>query len=507
MIKKALDWAGYVGLVALAGGVVLPFARPDLAQYRGFVLLGGVLLVAASLLARIEDYRAFFGARTTRYGVNAAVMVLLVLGVSTIVQALSYQHNWRWDLTEGKRFSLSPQTVKLLQGLTADVNVVGFYRSDQPGKRVAEDLFKQYARYAKGRFTWRTVDPDREPGLARRYGIETYGTIVLESGAKSEKVLDAEEEKLTNGLVKVTRAGKRVVYVVQGHGESELTNTDRPGFSDAKGALERSNYEVKPLVLVREGKVPDDAAVVILPGPRNDLFQPELDALDAYVGRGGKLLVMANPFQNEGLRKYLQKYGFVLDDDLVVESSVVGQLMGVGPEVVVIQQYERHPITKDLGGVMTIFPIARSISQAKPQPKGIGFEPLVRTSSASWGETNRDQLQRGVVKPDPEDPKGPLTVAAVATKDKARLVVYGTSNVASNQFLNLQGNRDFFLNTVSWLAEQEDQISIRPKDARQTPVFLNANQAQVVFLLPVVVLPGLVLVGGVVAVVRRRAAK
>ena len=110
-----------------------------------------------------------------------------------------------------------------------------------------------------------------------------------------------------------------------------------------------------------------------------------------------------------------------------------------------------------------------------------------------------------MAKPDPADPKGPLTVAAVARKDKARIVVYGTSNLASNQFLNLQGNRDFFLNTVSWLAEEEDQISIRPKDAKQTPVFLNANQAQLVFLLPVVVVPGLVLLGGIVAVVRRRA--
>ncbi len=507
MIRKVLDWAGYAGLAALAAGVILPFARPDLAQYRGFLIIGGVLLVAASLLARIEDYRAFFGARTTRYGVNAAVMILLVLGVTTLVQALSYQHTWRWDLTETKRFSLSPQTIQLLRGLKAEVNAVGFFRSDQPGKRVAEDLFKQYARYSNGRFTWRTVDPDREPGLAKRYGIESYGTIVLEVGAKSEKVLEPEEEKLTNGLVKVTRAGKRIVYVVQGHGEHELGNTDRPGFSEAKSALERTNYDVKPLALAREAKIPDDASVLILPGPRNDLFQPELDAVDAYLGRGGKLLVMVNPFQNEGLRKYLEKYGFVLDNDLVVESNPIGRLFGIGPEVPIVQQYERHPITRDLAGVSTLFPLTRSISQAKIPPKGVSFDPIARTSQGSWGETNREELQRGVAKPDPQDPKGPLTVAAVATKDKARLVVYGTSNLAANQFLNLQGNRDFFLNTVSWLAEEEDQISIRPKDAKQTPVFLNSNQAQLVFLLPVLVLPGLVLVGGIVAVVRRRAAK
>src|SRR5205085_844077 len=175
--------------------------------------------------------------------------------------------------------------------------------------------FKQYARHAGGKFTWRGVDPDREPGLARRYGVESYGTIVLETKERSEKVTDAEEEKLTNGLVKLTRQGKRVIYVVQGHGEHELTNTDRPGFSEAKTAMERANYDVKPLVLARAAQIPDDAAVVVLAGPRTQLLPPELGTLDAYLGRGGKLLAMADPVilatsPADPLKAYLEKYVF-----------------------------------------------------------------------------------------------------------------------------------------------------------------------------------------------------
>ncbi len=490
MIRRLLDWGGYAGLAVLVVAAILPFLRPDWMRFRWTLVAAGVLLVLASLLARIDDFRGLVGRRTMRYGVNTAVAVALVLGATVVVQALSFRHSARLDLTENKRFSLSPQTVQLLGGLKTEVNAVAFYRSDQPGKRVAEDLLKQYARYSNGKLTWKSVDPDREPGLARRYGVESYGTIVLETKAKSEKVLDAEEEKLTNGLVKVTREGKRVVYVVQGHGEAELGNTDRPGFSEAKSAMEKANYDVKPLVLARAGKVPDDSVVVILAGPRNDLFPPELEAIDAYLGRGGKVLAMANPFQNEGLKKYLVKYGFQLDDDLVVEQNPIGRLFGIGPEVPIVQ----------------LFPLTRSITALKTPPKGVNVQSLARTSPESWGETNRADLQRGVAQPDAQDLRGPLTVAAVATIDKARMVVYGTSNIAANQFLNIQGNRDFFLNTVSWLAEEEDQISIRPKDVKQTPVFMSSNQAQAVFLLPVVVLPALVLVGGIVAVVRRRAA-
>jgi ABC-type uncharacterized transport system involved in gliding motility auxiliary subunit len=517
-MKRWLDWGGYAGIVCLAVLAVLNWSPPPfMTGPRGVwiwwaLLVAGVVLVLLSLLVHARSLGGLFGGRTARYGLNTTVMVLLLLAIVGIVETVSARHNRRLDLTENKRHSLSPQTIQLLRDLKIDVNAIAFFRSDQPGKRVAEDLFKQYVRYGGARFTWRVVDPDREPGLARRYAVESYGTVVLETKDRSEKVTDAEEEKLTNGLVKLTREGKRVVYVVQGHGEHELTGTDRSGFSEAKTAMERANYDVKPLPLARQGKVPDDAAVVLIPGPRTELLQPELDALDAYVARSGKLLVMVNPTilggsQSEALRRALGKYGFELGDNLVIEVNPIGRLFGIGPEVPIIQQYEGHSITRDLTGISILFPLTRTVAGVKTPPAGVVVQPLVRTSPESWGETDRASLQAGQVKADPQDPKGPLAVAAVATKDKARVVVYGTSSLASNQFLNLQGNRDFFLNTVSWLAEQEDLISIRPKDSRQTPVFLTSQQAQAVFLIPVVLLPGLVLAGGVFTFARRRAAK
>jgi ABC-type uncharacterized transport system involved in gliding motility auxiliary subunit len=511
-MQRLSDWAFYIGLICLGAAVVQQLALPAYGRFWWPLVAAGIVLVVISALPRLADARRSLGTRTVRYGLQSALSILLVIGLIGFVEALSVRHSKRFDLTETKRHSLSPQTINLLKGLKTDVNAVGFFRSDQPGKRVAEDLFKQYAGYSAGKFTWKVVDPDRDPQLARRYGVESYGTIVLETKNRSEKVNDAEEEKLTNGLVKLTREGKRVVYVLQGHGEHELANTERQGFSEAKGALERANYEVKPLALAREGKIADDAGVVIMPGPRTELFPPELDALDGYLGRGGKVLAMVDPpfpqrVQDASMKKLLAKWGVMLADNLIVELSPIGRLFGIGPEVPIIQQYEPHAITRDLAGITTLFPITRSLDVAKPAPAGVNVTPLARTSPESWGETDRQALEQGSAKPDPQDPKGPLSVAVVATKDKARLVVYGTSNLATNQFLNLQGNRDFFLNTVSWLAEEEDQISVRPKDSRQNPIFLSARQGQLVFWLPVVVLPGLVLAGGVIALVRRRSAK
>jgi len=514
MLRRLADWAFYPGIVLLAAALVQQWAFPTrFSRLWWPVVIAGLVLIAVSLVPRLFDARGAFTHRTVRYGINTAVTVILVIGVITVVEAISFRHNARVDLTENRRHSVSPQTIQLLKGLKTKVTAVAFYRGDQPGKRLIEDLFKQYARYAGANFSWKVVDPDRDPALARALGVENYGTTVLEAKGRTEKVQDADqEEKLTNALLKVTREGKRVVYVLQGHGEADLANTDRPGFSEAKTALEKANYDVKPLALARQGKVPDDAAVVVVAGPRADLFAPEIDALDGYVGRGGKLLAMVNPpfpekSQPESLRKLLNRYGLGLDDDLVIELNPIGQVFGIGPQVPIVQQYEPHPITRDMAGLTTLFPLSRSIAVAKTPPTGVTILPLAKTTPDSWGETDRAALEQGQAKPDPQDPKGPLTLAAVATKDKSRIVLYGTANLATNQFLNVQGNRDFFLNTVSWLAEEEDQISIRPKDPRQTPVFLTSQQEQAVKWLSLGILPGIFVVAGVVAVARRRAAK
>jgi ABC-type uncharacterized transport system involved in gliding motility auxiliary subunit len=512
-VKQIGDWAGTLGALLLLAAAVLWLGKPEWEMARAVSALAGAVGLLGALYVNFGRLRAVFARRSARYGANALLMILLLLGILALVEAVSYRHNYRLDLTENRRHSLSPQTLKILQSLQADVTATGFFRGDLPGKRGAEDLLRQYESHSGGKFRWKSVDPDREPGLAKRYGVESYGTVVLDTKTKSEKLLDTSEEKLTNGLVMVTREGKRVVYVVKGHGEHEVSNTDRAGFSEARTALEKANYEVKELLPVREAKIPDDAALVILPGPKNDLLPAELALLDAYIARGGKVFFMVNPYQAEGLKAYLAKYGIALGNDLVIDR--LSRAFGGDFVVPAVFQYEPHPITRDFGTTLTFFPLTRSVDvQVKP-PRGVTAQRLAKSGPGSWAETNRSELDRGEVTMDQTDRPGPIPVAAVATVDapnppegrkdaKARVVAFGTSALASNQFLNVQGNRDLFLNTVSWLAEEEELIAIRPKDPKQTPVFLTATQGRLVFLVSVVLLPAAAMVGGISVALRRR---
>jgi ABC-type uncharacterized transport system involved in gliding motility auxiliary subunit len=198
----------------------------------------------------------------------------------------------------------------------------------------------------------------------------------------------------------------------------------------------------------------------------------------------------------------------------------------------VVMAYERHAITKELGNVMTMFPMVRSVQVAKELPPGITGQGLAMTSAESWAETDLKALKEGRSAFDPDsDRRGPIGIAAVATistdktgtsasspessepteKEKsaapraARLVVFGDSEFANNNLFPVQGNGNLFLNTVSWLAEEEDLIAIRPrKGGGSGPIMLTAAQAPLIFWLPVVLLPLGVLGSGAVVFMRRK---
>jgi len=466
--------------------------------------------------------------RRTAYGVNTALAVLLLLAIVALVEALSYSHNRRFDLTEGKRQSLSDQSVKVLRGLAKPVKAVGFSAPDRGDRAFLEDLFRLYA-YHSDQFTFELIDLDRSPATAKRYGVSTPNTVVIESGAREEKILLPTEEKLTNALLKLTREGKRVVYFLQGHGEGEVSNTDRPGFSQARDAIQGANYGVKELLLLREKDVPENAAVLVVAGPKRDPLPSELTALERYVQRGGKLLVLLDPDQAPALGKFLEKYGIRPGQDVIVDR--LSRVLGGDYLIPVVTQYESHPITREFT-LASFFPFARTVDALPGPPQGVTVQVLARTGEGSWAETDRETLKLGQARFDPgKDRRGPVPVGAVATVEgkppakkgdakpaagpesepagprKARIVAYGTAAFAANNYLNLSGNKDLFLNSISWLAEEEDLISIRPREAKSTPVILTARQGQAAFWVGVLLPPAVVLLAGVGVGIRRRRAR
>src|SRR5215475_5894924 len=252
--------------------------------------------------------RQAFNLRALKYGSHASLFTVIVLAVLLLAYSLAMKHNQRFDVTQAKRFTLAEQSIKLLQGLQHPIKVLGFYSLAERERETFTDLMKQYTQHTD-KLSYEVIDPDRQPAIAKQYDITAYNTVVVEGNGKKEKITRVEEAALTNAILKVTRTTKKVVYFVTGHGEPSLTDSDRAGYSVAKQALEEQNYTVQELVLARQPQVPDDAAVVIVAGPRRDLLESETEALSAFLGRGGHLFVMLDPETVPDLVAFVKRYG------------------------------------------------------------------------------------------------------------------------------------------------------------------------------------------------------
>jgi ABC-type uncharacterized transport system involved in gliding motility auxiliary subunit len=259
-------------------------------------------------------------------------------------------------------------------------------------------------------------------------------------------------------------------------------------------------------------QMPADCAVLIVAGPKSDFLSPEIDLLEDYLKNNGALLFLIEPDPKVKLpriKKFLEKYGAKVEDDIIIDP--LSRIFGGDYFVPLVSEYPFHEITRDFR-IATFFPTVRSLSLVSPKPEGCHVRYLAKTHSSSWGEKDFLSIQRRRAKRDEEDRKGPLPVALTVDIDKierkevkAKIAIFGDSDFITNANLNTSGNKDLFLNTLSWLAEEEDLISIRPKERTHQPLSLSLVEGRILFWIPLVILPAFVLFGGIgICVLRRR---
>ena len=292
---------GLLGLLLLAFGFVatafVEFPARDPFVLVNLVLGAGLLLL--TLVFGLDNLRGLLGQRSTRYGASAAVYSALFVALLVGLNYLGIRHHHRWDVTESGVYTLSPQSQKVVEALKDKLVITAFAEGGVSPQ--LETLLDGYRYIAPGQVETRMVDPDKEPTLAEQMKITAVPSVNLQYGKESFVVTQPTEETITNGIIRVTRSGKKVVYFTEGFGEPDSrTRRTREDYSGAKLALEQENYEVKPLLLPSVEQVPDDASAVVLAGPTRPLTDAAIAALDAYLKRGGHLLALARPGPGRG---------------------------------------------------------------------------------------------------------------------------------------------------------------------------------------------------------------
>lgn len=513
-MRRTAALYGILGLVLLVFGLMDLFLASGFRLFVWVNIAGGIFLLVMWITSGWSTLASMVGHRTTRYGANAAVYTIIFVAILVAINWIGAQKHARVDLTAERIYSLSPQSVKVVQSLKEPIELTGFFAGGE--NEQARELYQMYA-YASPKVKFQLVDPDKHPELAERYKVSVINTTHVQyDGEKGEgtNVTDVNEQTITNAIIRVTKQGKKVVDFLDGHGEADPDETGDPGgFGALKKDLEGEGYEIRKLLLATLPKVPDDVSIVVVAGPQKPLDAHELDALNDFLKRGGRMIVMFRPqrpdqpIDESGLIKLAGDWGVQVGNDVVVDQVLrlfAGPALGLTP---IVQTYGTHPVTANFTQ-RTVFPMARSLDAEANLKPGLVVTALARTSDTSWAETDLEGIfRRQEAKLDSKDARGPISVVEAVTGDlaklypgskgEARLIIYGSTDFADNQNLNQFYNRDFFINGAEWLAGEENQIAIRPRSLRASRFRLTVNQFSVVFALSVLLLPEALLIIGI----------
>ena len=525
MLNRILNIVGWIGMGMVFAAVVIRFGFPAREEYARYLAWAGLVAVLLYTLGQWREIAKVFSRRQARYGTLAGTSVLLVLGILAAINYIGARQNKRWDLTANKQFTLSDQSRNVLGKLDSPLEVKVFAQ-EQDFPRY-QDRLKEYT-YASKQLATEYIDPDKKPTIAKQNQITQYGTIVLNYKGRTERVTSDNEQDITNGIIKVVSGQQRKVYFTQGHGEKDTTGSERDGYNAIAAALGRENYGVDKLVIAQQGSVPDDASVVVVAGPRTDFFAPEIEALKKYLEKAGKVFLMIDPPEKAdsapltNLIALAHDWGMDVGNDVVVDVSGMGRLIGTDASVPVAANYPSHPITQRFQ-FLTAFPLARSITSVAGGVNSHIAQTFVESSPRSWAEADvKSLLASGQVSLDESkgDKKGPISLAAAVSaattpaatpakpdegpKPETRVVVFGDSDFAANGGLGIQGNRDLFMNIVGWLSQQENLISIRPKEADDRRITLTATQQANINWLSLLIIPAAIFGTGVYSWWRRR---
>jgi ABC-type uncharacterized transport system involved in gliding motility auxiliary subunit len=468
-------------------------------------LIMAIIALMLGVLADPERVRKAITGRQARYGSNAVLFSLAFVGILVVLNFMVYANPIKLDLTEDKLYSLSPETIQILDGLEEQVKIFGFYSVNMFSSREnIRPLLDQYHLNSKGMLDYEFIDPDEDPIMAQQLNIIRDGSLVITLGETSEVIDIASEEEITAALYRVLHPQEHKLYFVVGHGERDIYGTDEFGFSELARSLESKNVQFENLNLLSEGNIPEDASALVIGVPMAQFLETEIELISEYMQDAGSLIVLFEPMppsaeENETtlLENYLRaEWGIDPLNNIVVDMSSNQPFYGVST------YYADHPITQNMGNLYSYFPTAKSLKILNNQEPSVIRTELVLTGERSWGETDWAAIEeQGQLEFNEDDEEGgplPLIVSAEDSVQNSRILAFGDSDFVTNLFFYQYGNRDLFLYSIDWIVGEEQLISLTPKQTTSRYVLPPTNQVLgMVFLITIVLIPGVVIVAGV----------
>ncbi len=472
-------------------------------------------------------------------GANGLLVALFGLGLAVGTTLLAERYRWRLDLSEDGSASVAPETDGTLRRLSAGdqrVTITAFSAQRKDAEsfvrdRMMRDLLREMDLRSDNLET-RFVDFDRDRLTAEALGVDRYGTVVVASADDRVDLIDREmfrhkrgegkerhldfvgEAPIAAAIEQVLAKRSFKIYSLAGHGEHEIFDRGLGEWKGLANLIDAQGFVVKTIDLLRDRSesgavaVPDDAAAVILLGPKRQLGAAEEEALRDYLLRGGRVGLYLDP--GGAVPRLLDEVGVAVVEGVVLDREVIRPFVDRP-----LLRYRSHAITAALAEDDAATVVSRAAPLALTTLEGVDVAPLLQTSRTGWVE--RGDLRQPVYDPG-VDREGPVDVAVAVTvraphawarggKAGARVLVVGDSDLASDEVLGEgPGNPTFVANGLRWLVGADDRMG---RVGRASPVRRVAlTEGQLVTLRAVamgaVPFAALVLGLGILAMRRRR---
>lgn len=456
------------------------------------------------------------------YKIISAVMTCLiiaaVIGVNMIASILGSKIDLNIDLTKSKVLSLSDLTKQTLEKLDTNVRIKSLIpesASDSYGIYESMDLLLKKYDKESDKITYTRVNTDREPAIFQKYKDETGNdatedSIIFETDSTykvvdianvastaNNMVLFGGEQLFTSAIEYVTSGNQPVIYVTEGHNEAGTSEF-------VSGVFANQMFVVKALNLVN-GKVPDDASIVMILSPASDFLPEELDALSDYIDNGGNA-VIAGPNElghsTEKLNDFYLEYGISFSDGYVAEGSSKNYFNNL--PFCIIPEMKEHDITKAIEGLRTatIYSPVIYVNTAK----NVKTQTILKSSEQSYIKSGREDVNYTA-----GDEKGPFSLAVLAEKTNdegkiSKILFLSNSYYMHSTFLNDSGfaNKDFIVNSVKYLSGSSSLMSIGPKDMTPQTIAIDAGEANMLTVLVIIIIPLAIFIFGFIVWLRRK---
>ncbi len=444
-------------------------------------------------IVNVRSFGRFSSKRSTQLGLNSLLMIVFFILSIVFLNLIISNWYFRYDFSANRSFTLSPQSENVARRLDKEIEIIAFIQATERNYKMVSSLLEGY-RYFNEKIDYTVYDLDAVPGLAQKYGVRDYNTLVVTNGKKIVREVGITEEKITNSIIKISRKGTKKIYFLQGHGERGINDNARGGIGRAVNSLRDMGYVVEGLNLKGTETIPWDGSLIIIAGPSVEYSQEDINKLRSYA-KGGRLVILID-YEGARLRDFFLDYGIFFSSGLIIDKNK--HLAGAEYTVPLVDEYPPTAITRYFN-LTTFYPTAMAVKKGTGLEHWYEYIPIVKSSDNSLVKSN-EKLNENA------NTKGPVTIGMFvkSRRDISRLVVFGDSDFISNEYIDISGNGNLFRNIVSYLVGESDLVSIEPVKTEFIPLYITDKQAEVVTYVFGISLPLIVVLTGTIVWLRRR---